>query len=659
MSARAIGAGYPYFVDKNGHALDFGYVYIGTENLDPETNPINVYWDNSLTIPALQPLRTMGGFIVRAGTPTAIYSNSDYSIKIKDKKQETLYTNLSVKDNAASSLSSLANTTDPTQGDYLIGVKQTLAGGAARTQHAKNQETISVTDWGADPLGSADSTAAFNAASAAASGKTLRIPAGNYKLTSTWSIDGSASIVGDGSKVTQITFVPTADDVCLNVSNGANQVVLPVIRGLHFYSDDTTFAKVAIDLYDTSSLILDDIYVSGAKAGTPVAPYWGGGTGSIGIRTAGREASSLSNLRIVAEYPIYIQGNPNSSAQGLEDVDHWFFYNLYLSALGHYCIHVADGHGMSHAVFDGYQAWVGGTGGLRMNDNRGAGGGYLPSRNIVIRNLRTEQQTDAAGYAIYLKSALGTQQIRLENILCGYGCNGIYVGRVERLTLSNITTATAGVALLVDDMVYTGTVDMEQCLWDTSGTVTLTNMKISQLRSLPPVSAGPASATYVFDNSGSTLSNWFVVGRGATASTAPADTNENILATCTVPAGVMGKFGQIRVKTQWYTTNNANAKTARIRLGGIGGTDFLTASLASTLSTINEITIGNRSATNSQYGPPPGGLSNVSGFGVSALGPLTGSIDTTIAQTLVITAQKGTAGDDFILLTWCAEVCPG
>lgn len=74
------------FSDTSGNPLNSGYVYIGTANLNPETNPVAVYWDSGYTTPAAQPLRTSGGYIYRNGVPAQVYlaSAGNYSITIRD-----------------------------------------------------------------------------------------------------------------------------------------------------------------------------------------------------------------------------------------------------------------------------------------------------------------------------------------------------------------------------------------------------------------------------------------------------------------------------------------------------------------------------------------------------------------------------------------------
>jgi hypothetical protein len=85
MPAIIIESPYPLFTDDDGVALEDGYIYVGTANLDPVANPVAVYFDSGLTIPALQPIRTSGGYPVYSGSPARLFVNGDYSIRVNDK----------------------------------------------------------------------------------------------------------------------------------------------------------------------------------------------------------------------------------------------------------------------------------------------------------------------------------------------------------------------------------------------------------------------------------------------------------------------------------------------------------------------------------------------------------------------------------------------
>ena len=91
MTAISITPGYPNFSDTDGSALNDGYVYIGLEYQDPITAPTGAFWDEEFQIPADQPLRTSGGYIVRNGSPAAVYTGAAYSILVQNKNLVTVY----------------------------------------------------------------------------------------------------------------------------------------------------------------------------------------------------------------------------------------------------------------------------------------------------------------------------------------------------------------------------------------------------------------------------------------------------------------------------------------------------------------------------------------------------------------------------------------
>lgn len=95
MNAIAILPPYPVFSDVDGEPLEDGYIYIGQSGLNPETNPVIVYFDKDLSIPAAQPLRTLGGYIHNSGSTTNIFTSLiTISITIRNKNGTLIYTNL-------------------------------------------------------------------------------------------------------------------------------------------------------------------------------------------------------------------------------------------------------------------------------------------------------------------------------------------------------------------------------------------------------------------------------------------------------------------------------------------------------------------------------------------------------------------------------------
>lgn len=88
MSLTQVTGPYPIFTDLDGTPLDDGYLYIGLINEDPEINPIQVFFDSNLTIPATQPIRTNNGYAYRNGSPALLYTGGEFSITIRNKRQE-------------------------------------------------------------------------------------------------------------------------------------------------------------------------------------------------------------------------------------------------------------------------------------------------------------------------------------------------------------------------------------------------------------------------------------------------------------------------------------------------------------------------------------------------------------------------------------------
>lgn len=135
------------FFGTDGKPLANGIIYIGTAYLDAQSNPIPVFWDDALTIPAAQPIRTLNGYAVRNGSPARIFCNAgNFSMTVQTKTGRTVW---SVQDATS-----------------------------------KSRELVSVKDFGAIGNGIANDTLAFQDAINASANRQIYIPSGTYIVTS-------------------------------------------------------------------------------------------------------------------------------------------------------------------------------------------------------------------------------------------------------------------------------------------------------------------------------------------------------------------------------------------------------------------------------------------------------------------------------------------
>ena len=372
------------------------------------------------------------------------------------------------------------NTDDPEKGDALIGFKQTIPGAAPRTVHHKLGEQISVKDFGAKGNGQTDDTAAIQAAvnSFNSNGGAVFFPAGNYIVTRGILVsDLRISLYGAGRYATMVTFLPTLDNQMLfsfdRGTVGASWQC--AIRDMALVSSaDTGLTKTAIELKDTSNMIVKDLIIG---------PWMGNGD-STGLLVRGREAGHINNLHIHADRPLVIaknDQNPNN------DIDHFNFNDLYLlvsEGTSQPCIFIEDGVDLQHVVFGGFQAWVLGTHGLYWRDTQTTS----VSIALSIKNVRTEQGTDPIGYSIFIERNHPLHDLLIENMVADNTQRGFFFRNINRVSMRHVVHNGPDVAFDVDGVAE---LSLEQVLMGVNSSVVMPNMQekfaLNRLQSDSPV----------------------------------------------------------------------------------------------------------------------------------------------------------------------------
>jgi hypothetical protein len=299
--------------------------------------------------------------------------------------------------------------------------------------------SANVLDYGADPTGAADSTAAIQAAVNSKNGfLSVYFPAGTYKITSTITFAYDRYFVYGDGVASKINFVPTANDDCFLFDKGSAVSYQNVIRDLAFYSDDTTYDKRAITIVDVSSCLIENVQT--------IFPHWSGGSSySTFLWVQGRDTTAVRGLNVSADVPIRISPIPAPHTASGIGIDQFHFSDCYLlcSKATKAVVQIDSGVNLTHVTFDGYQAWIGGNYGVYWVDTNTIG----TSLAFTIKNVRWEQEGGTTGYFIYIDHNYRLQQLLLENLYGASATNGIRLRKVDKVSLKQIFYVGSQVAL--------------------------------------------------------------------------------------------------------------------------------------------------------------------------------------------------------------------
>ena len=121
------------------------------------------------------------------------------------------------------------------------------------------------------------------------------------------------------------------------------------------------------------------------------------------------------------------------------------------------------------------------------------------------------------------------------------------------------------------------------------------------------------------------------------------------LATITIPAGLMGANGKLKIYPLWATTNNANVKTLRLNIGGMLCSTMTSQSVPNNSGLLIIRNINSESVQKCSSGL-------VAGIGSSFGSIASTTVDTTAATTLVISGQLAVGTDTLTLEDLFVEV---
>ena len=126
-------------------------------------------------------------------------------------------------------------------------------------------------------------------------------------------------------------------------------------------------------------------------------------------------------------------------------------------------------------------------------------------------------------------------------------------------------------------------------------------------------------------------------------------TTATTLATITIPAGLLGANGKLKIYPLWAITNNANTKTLRLNISGILCSTIVSQSVPNNSGLLIIRNINSESAQKCSSGL-------VAGIGSSAGSIASLAIDTTAATTITLTGQLAVGTDAMTLEDLFVEV---
>jgi hypothetical protein len=408
-----------------------------------------------------------------------------------------------IKNVVESKTISVANLVDSTAlsasgGSAVVGFIQAGVGAVARTVQDKSRDNVSLLDFA--PLtdgANADAAIAAVLAKYPSGNCLVRLPPFRVVLTLPIVIAQNGVVIsGDGIDASIIDWQPASGTgTCLRFSRGASVSDRCGVRDFRVRTTIGTGFKTAIDFSDTSAPEYTNVKIDGFE-----------GSGSIGLKFAGRECLTADIVNIRADRPIYIAANPNTTG-GLYSGNACALRNTHLigaSAL-YDIITIESAVQLTSFVVEGYNTWVHGRHGIYW-----PGASTNTSYPLTLRNVWREQCDDPNAYLVYITQSSGVlRHLEIDNFTGGDtdpvgagGCNGFYLRGVNHVTLRHVNYFAAKSAIDVD--VTVGSIVLDQFETASGSTVSLVGQTLMagfQRRT----SASPVPNNAVYTNNTSNL----------------------------------------------------------------------------------------------------------------------------------------------------------
>lgn len=231
------------------------------------------------------------------------------------------------------------------------------------------------------------------------------------------------------------------------------------------------------------------------------------------------------------------------------------------------------------------------------------------------------------------------------------------------LTLgSDVSITTAGAALLddVDAAAQRTTLGLGTVATQAAGAVTITGGSVTGITDITVADGGTGASTQ--NNACRNLGTWRVIAQSGAATArnsanVAGDATEANVVAVTIPGGVLGPNGVLRVTALWTYSNSASTKAMRIRFGGLAGSVYQSTTATTAAAVRQTTSVWNTNTQSAQAGLAASVVENTA----TATANVTSAVDTSADTTVNFTAAWGAAasGENITLRGYLIEVSYG
>jgi len=462
------GAGWQFF-DNDGVILAGGLIYTYAAG---SSTPLATYTTSAGNIANANPIQLDSS----GRTPSEVWltAGSTYKFEIKTATGTLIRTWDNISGiNDTNTLAELANSSDPTKGDALVGFRQSNSSGnlpntIGRTVHQKFQPYIDAHDFGALGLNADYTTQLQNAINATPLNGALYLPNGIYQISSQLVINQAITIFSDNAHNTGTIICLGCSAFKINKVSNVEIKSMTIAQAVRYTTTPNSYYGIEVPgdtVNRPYNLLFRDLYIDGFQTAIDTQWMWSSVLDNVesDFGKYGLIANNLSANNVVTNCSFNGDGTGNAiTLDGSVDpsegwmINNTLTFNNYYGVYGKNIAHIY----ISNCIFDfNYQAGI-----LLTNDsphwsaNWGIVNNYIALNgstaqvgiwstnsvnaalnigNMISGNTILAYPGATALYGIYMEGAQSNNNVISGNTLKNFTNNDIRTNGVKNIIIGN------------------------------------------------------------------------------------------------------------------------------------------------------------------------------------------------------------------------------